>query len=191
MSTAAWSPVSLTVVSAGADAPGPTRLLADRVTEAVCRSLASGGARADVEVVELHRLTADLARSAARGHVGLDLREAVAAVAAADGLVMATPVLAAAPSPVFDAFLAVLGNGLLSGTPVLLALDVGSRRQPPDLTRALCGRLAGVHAVPVPTVVVATPAGRGAAAHGDAERLHARVDRAAAELAAEMRSRRR
>ncbi|MEU9246515.1 hypothetical protein [Streptomyces sp. NPDC048385] len=63
MSTAAWSPVSLAVVSAGAGCPRPTRLLADRVAEAVCRSPAVGGARAQAEVVDLHRLAADLARS--------------------------------------------------------------------------------------------------------------------------------
>ncbi|NKQ23895.1 NAD(P)H-dependent oxidoreductase [Streptomyces galbus] len=95
MSTAAWSPVALAVVSAGVGRPGPTRLLADRVAEAVCRALAAGGARADVEVVELHRLAVDLAHHTTHGRVGLDLREAIAAVVAADGLVVATPVVAA------------------------------------------------------------------------------------------------
>ncbi|MGC2998281.1 hypothetical protein ACPF8X_07790, partial [Streptomyces sp. G35A] len=98
MSTAARSPVSLAVVSAGVGHPCPTRLLADRVTEAVCRSLAVGGARAEVEVVEPHRLAADLAQHTSRGRAGLDLREAVVAAVAADGLVVATPVLAVSPA---------------------------------------------------------------------------------------------
>lgn len=70
--------MSLAVVSAGTGDPRPTRLPADWVAEAVCRSLAAGGARAEVEVVELHRLTADLTRHSSRGRAGLDLREAVA-----------------------------------------------------------------------------------------------------------------
>ncbi|MGA5454661.1 NAD(P)H-dependent oxidoreductase [Streptomyces umbrinus] len=100
MSAGAWSPVSLAVVSAGVGHPHPTRLLADWGAEAVCRSLAAGGARAEVEVLELHRLTADLARHTAHGHVSLDLREAIAAIVGADGLVVATPVLTASPNEV-------------------------------------------------------------------------------------------
>ncbi|WP_051858667.1 NAD(P)H-dependent oxidoreductase [Streptomyces cellulosae] len=190
MSTAVWSPVSLAVVSAGVGGPRPTRLLADWVAEAVCRSLAAGGARAEVEVVELHRLAADLVQHSVRGRASLDLREAVAAVVAADGLVVATPVLAASPSEVFDSFFAVLGDGVLAGMPVLLALNSGSRRQPPDLARVMRGRLAGVHADPVPTVVVAGPADWPATARGDAARLRACIDQAAAELAAAMRAHR-
>src|SRR4051794_6908042 len=78
-----WSPVPLAVVSAGVGYGRPTRLLADRVAEAVCRSLAAGGARAEVEVLELHRLAADLAQYSAHGRVSLDLREAIAAVVTA------------------------------------------------------------------------------------------------------------
>ncbi|MFI6932924.1 NAD(P)H-dependent oxidoreductase [Streptomyces sp. NPDC050287] len=127
MSTAAWSPVSLAVLCAGVGYGHPTRLLADWVAEAVCRSLAAGGARAEVEVLELHRLAVDLAQHSAHDRVSLDLREAIAAVAAADGLVVATPVLAASLSEVFDLFFAALGDEALSGMPVLLALDSGRR----------------------------------------------------------------
>ncbi|MGX1480468.1 UNVERIFIED_CONTAM: NAD(P)H-dependent FMN reductase [Streptomyces canus] len=101
MSTAAWSPVSLAVLCAGVGYGRPARLLADWVAEAVCRSLAADGARAEVEVLELHRLAADLAQNSIQGRVSPDLREAIAAVVAADGLVVATPVLAACPSEVF------------------------------------------------------------------------------------------
>ncbi|MDQ1022765.1 FMN reductase [Streptomyces umbrinus] len=190
MSTAAWSPVSLAVVSAGVGHPRPTRLLADWVAEAVCRSLAAGGARAEVEVLELHRLTADLVQYSAQGRASLDLREAIAAVVAADGLVVATPVLTASPSEVLDSFLAALGDRLLSGVPVLLALNSGSRRQPPNLAQVIRSCLTDVHADPVPTVVVACPADWRATAHGDAVRLRACIDQAAAELAAAMRSHR-
>ncbi|MEU6557150.1 NAD(P)H-dependent oxidoreductase [Streptomyces sp. NPDC046915] len=178
-------------MSAGVGCPRPTRLLADWVAEAVCRSLAAGGARAEVEVLELHRLTADLAQCSAQGRASLDLREAIAAVVASDGLVVATPVLAASPSEVFDSFFAVLGDKVLSGMPVLLALDSGSRWQPADLAQVIRRRLTGAHAAPVPTVVIAGPADWRAAARGDAARLHACIGQAAAELAAAMRSHRR
>ncbi|MER8006694.1 NAD(P)H-dependent oxidoreductase [Streptomyces sp. NPDC094149] len=186
MSTAIWTPVSLAVVSAGTGDLRPTRLLADWVAEAVCRSLAAGGARAEVEVVELHRLTADLARHASRGRAGPDLREAVAAVVTADGLVVGTPVLAASPSRVFDLFFAVFGDGILRGMPVLLALNGDSCRQPPDPAQAVRRRLSDVHAAPMPTVVVACPADWQATAPSVAGRLHVRIGRAPAELAAAM-----
>lgn len=190
MSTAAWSPVSLAVICAGVGYGRPTRRLADWVTEAVCRSLAAGGARAEVEVLELHRLAADLAQHSAQGRAGLDLREAIAAVVTADGLVVATPVLAASPSEVFDSFFAALGDKVLCGMPVLLALNSGSRRRPPDLVQVMRRRLTEVHADPVPTVVVAGPADWRATAHGDAARLRACIDRAAVELAVAMSSHR-
>lgn len=190
MSTAAWSPVSLAVICAGVGHGCPTRLLADWVAEAVCRSLAAGGARAEVEVLELHRLAADLAQHSTHDRASLDLREAIAAVVAADGLIAATPVLDASPSEVFDSFLAVLGHGVLSGMPVLLALDSGSRRQPADLAQVMRGRLTSVHADPVPTIVVAGPADRQTTAHGDGARLRACIAQGAAELAVAMNSHR-
>jgi FMN reductase len=53
------------------------------------------------------------------------------------------------------------------------------------------GRLTGVHAHPVPTTVVAAPADRQPSASGDEDGLHARIDRAACEPAAAMRTYRR
>ncbi|WP_086560873.1 NAD(P)H-dependent oxidoreductase [Streptomyces africanus] len=191
MSTAAWSPVSLAVLCAGVGYGRSTRLLADWVSEAVCRSLAAGGARAEVEVLELHRLAADLAQHSTHDRVSLDLREAIAAVVTADGLVVATPVVAASPSKAFDSFFDVIGDKVLSGMPVLLALDSSSRRQPPDLAQVMRRRLTSVHAEPMPTIVVARPADWQATALNDAARLRACIDRAAVELAVAMRSHRR
>jgi FMN reductase len=190
MSAAAWSPVSLAVLCAGVGYGCSTRLLADCVAEAVCRSLAAGDARAEVEVLELHRLAADLAQCSAQGRASLDLREAIAVVVTADGLVVATPVLAASPSGVFDSFFAVLGDRVLSGMPVLLALDSGFHRQPSDLAQVMRRRLTSVHAEPVPTVVVAGPADWQTTVDSEAARLRACIDRAAVELATAMRSRR-
>ncbi|MER6187940.1 NAD(P)H-dependent oxidoreductase [Streptomyces sp. NPDC001652] len=164
--------------------------LADRVAESVCRSLAAGGVCVEVEVLELHRPAADLAQYCAQGRASLDLREAIAAVVTADGLVLAPPALAASPSKVFDAFFAVLGGRVRSGVLVLLVLNSGSHRQPPDLAQVMRTRLTSVHAEPVPTVVVAGPADWQSAAGGNAGRLRAGIDRAAVEFATAMRSRR-
>ncbi|MEW2077081.1 NAD(P)H-dependent oxidoreductase [Streptomyces sp. NPDC013433] len=127
---------------------------------------------------------AALAQHTSHGRAGLDLREA------ADGLVVATPVLAASPSELFDSFLAVLEDGVLSGMPVLPALNSSSRRQPPDLTQVLRRRLTGVHADPVPTIVVAGPADWQATARSDGGGLHTCIDQAAVEPAEAMRSHR-
>ena len=189
MSRSAWSPVSLAVLCAGAGYARPTRLLADRITESVCGVLAAGGVRVEVEVLELGRLVADLAQCTTGGQASLDLREAIAAVVAADGLVVATPVVVTSPSDVFASFFDLLRGGLLSGMPVLLAANSGSRWQPPDIGQVLRGRLTCLHAEPVPTVVVAGPADWQKPAHGGSGRLRERIDQAAAELAAVLVSR--
>jgi FMN reductase len=103
---------------------------------------------------------------------------------------VATPVLAASPSEVFDSFFAVLGDKVLSGMPVLLALSSGSRWQPSDLAQVMRRRLTSVHAEPVATVVVAGPADGRPTAQTDAARLRACIDQGAAELAVAMRSHR-
>ncbi|RSM38386.1 hypothetical protein DMA12_33110 [Amycolatopsis balhimycina DSM 5908] len=180
---------SLAVLCAGAGYARPTRLLADRITESVCAVLAAGGVRAEVEVLELGRLAPDLAQCAAGGQASLDLREAIAVVVTADGLVVATPVVATSPSDVFTSFFGILRGGVLSGMPVLLAANSGSRRQPPDIGPVLRGRLSCLHAEPVPTVVVAGPQDWQEPADGGSGRLRERIDQATAELAAVLVSR--
>ncbi|HEX6359641.1 NAD(P)H-dependent oxidoreductase [Actinophytocola sp.] len=184
MSRSAWSPVSLAVLCAGAGYARPTRLLADQIAESVCGVLMAGGVRAEVEVLELGRLAADLAQCATRGQTSLDLREAIAAVVAADGLVVATPVVGVSPSDVFESFFDVLDGGVLSGMPVLLAVNSGSRWQPPDIGRVLRKRLACLYAEPVPTVVVAGLADWEGPAPDGSTQLRERIDQAAVELAA-------
>lgn len=124
-------------------------------------------------------------------HASLDLREAIAAAVAADGLVVATPVVATSPSDVFESFFAVLDDCVLSGVPVLLAVNSGSRWQPPDIEQVMRGRLTCLHAEPVPTVVVAGPADWEESPSGATTRLREHIDQAAAELAAAMSSHRR
>jgi FMN reductase len=184
MSPSVRSPVSLAVISAGVGYPRPTRLLADQIAESVYRALTSGGARVEMEVLELHRLATDLAHHSTVGHLSLDLCEAVTVVAAADGLVVATPVVVASPSDLFASFFDLLEDGALSGMPVLLAANSGSRWQPPDIGRVTRRRLTRLHAKPVPTVVVAGPEDWEGPAHSCSRRLREHITRAAAEFAA-------
>jgi len=174
---------SLVVISAGMGEPCPTRRLADQIAASVCRSLAARGERVELEVVELRRLATDLAHHSARGHPSPDLREAIAAAAEADGLVVATPVVVASPSDVFGSFFGAFEDGGMSGIPVLLAATCRSPWRSPDVGRVLRGHLARLHAEPVPTVVV-TGAGRREGPADGVARLRGRIDRAAAELAA-------
>jgi FMN reductase len=183
--------MSLVVISAGIGDLCLTRLLADQIAESACWSLTAGGARVEVEVLELRRLATDLAQHSALGHVSPDLCEAIAAVAAADGLVVVTPVVGASPSDVFESFFGVLEDGVLSGAPVLLAATSHSRGQSPDVGRAMRGRLTRLHAELVPTVVVAGPEDWEGSADSGSRRLRDRIDQAAAELAATVGSPRR
>ena len=184
MSAPARSLVSLVVISAGVGDSCPTRLLADQIAESVCWALTAGGVRAEVEVLELRRLAADLVQHSAQGHATPDLREAVAAVAAADGLVVATPAAIASPHDVFESFLGVLDDGVLSGVPVLLAAASDTRWQPPGIEQAMRDRLTCLRTEPVRTVVVAGPEDWDGSADGGRRRLRERIDQAAAELAA-------
>lgn len=86
-------------------------------------------------MLELYRLTADLAQHSAQGCASLDLGEAIAAVVASGGLVVATPVLAAPPSEVFDSFVAVLGDGVLSGCRCWWRWTAASARSRPTSRR--------------------------------------------------------
>lgn len=184
--TIAFGSRSLVVVSAGVGEPCPTRLLADRIAEVVCRSLEVRGQIVELEVIELRRLATDLAQHVEQGHASLDLREAVEAVVAADGLVVATPVAVASPGDLFASFFDVLGNGGLSGMPVLVGVTCGSRWQLPEVRQVMRGRLARLHAELVSTVVVAGEDWEGSA--DSVEHLRGRIDQAAAELVAAMSS---
>lgn len=84
-----------------------------------------------------------------------------------------------------------LRGRVLAGMPALLAANSGSRRPPPDIGPVLRGRLTRLPAGPVPTVVVAGPQDWLEPADGVSGRPRARIEQAAAELAAVLVSRRR
>jgi FMN reductase len=163
----------LVVVSAGLSNPSSTKLLADRLTTATVEALE------DVEVthIELRHLAHQLTDQLLTGFPGPELAAAEAAVAAADGLVVVTPVFSASYSGLFKTFFDVLETGALDGTPVLVAATAGTARHSLVLEHALRPLFTYLHAVVVPTGVFA------ATDDFAGTDLDRRISRAAGELA--------
>lgn len=174
------STLRLVAVTAGMSQPSSTRLLTDRLTEAVRRDLADRdpGTEVKLETIELRDLAVDIAHAMVTGFAGGRLREALDAVAQADGLVAVTPVFTASYSGLFKSFFDVLDKEALDGTPVLIAATGGTARHSLALEHALRPMFAYLRAVVVPTAVYAASED-----WGHADGLTPRVDRAAGELA--------
>ncbi|WP_020120694.1 FMN reductase [Streptomyces canus] len=167
--------MKLVVVSAGLSVPSSTRLLGDRLAAAVGRA-----AEVHTQVVELRELAVEIAQNFTNGFPGRALAAAQEAVAAADGLIVVTPVFSASYSGLFKSFFDVLDPEALAGKPVLIAATGGSARHSLVLEHALRPLFAYLKAVVVPTGVYAASEDWGA------EGLDGRIERAAGELTALM-----
>lgn len=176
--------MKLVVVTAGLTQPSSTRLLADRLTEAVAR-------RTDVEVrvVELRDLAVDIANNFVTGFAGARLREAIGAVTEADGLIAVTPIFSGSYSGLFKSFFDVLETGALAGKPVLIAATGGTARHSLALEHALRPLFAYLRAVVVPTAVYAASEDWGGGRDAFTDGLGERIARAADELAGLLRTR--
>ncbi|WP_031045291.1 CE1759 family FMN reductase [Streptomyces sp. NRRL F-5650] len=176
--------MKLVVVSAGLSVPSSTRLLGDRLAAvAAPAATAPEPAPADVRVIELRDLAVEIAHTFTNGFPGPALADAFAEVAAADGLIVVTPVFSASYSGLFKSFfdaLSVTDEDALAGKPVLIAATGGTARHSLVLDHALRPLFAYLKAVVVPTGVYAASEDWGA------EGLDARIGRAATELAALM-----
>jgi len=169
------------VVTAGLSQPSSTRLLADRLADAVTARLAEQGEHVLIEVVELRTLAHALADNLLTGFPTGELKAAVRTVAEADALVAVTPVFTASYSGLFKMFFDVLDKDSLSGKPTLVAATAGTARHSLVLDHALRPLFSYLHAVVVPTGVFAATEDFGSTSAG---RLQQRVERAAAELSA-------
>ncbi|MGW0710309.1 FMN reductase [Streptomyces sp. NPDC002643] len=189
MSTDTAQPLRLAVVSAGLSVPSSTRLLADRLTEAVRQQLAETGSEVEVQVVELRDLATDIANNLVTGFPSSTLEEAIETVTSADGLIAVTPVFSASYSGLFKSFFDVIDNDALTGKAVLAAATGGTARHSLALEHALRPLFAFLRAVVVPTTVYAASEDWGGNGDPLTDTLPNRIVRAAGELAGLMRGR--
>ncbi|SDR24391.1 FMN reductase [Thermostaphylospora chromogena] len=178
--------MQIAAVSGGLNRPSSTRLLADRLTEAVRREFADER-EVEVAVVELRELAVDIAHNLVTGFPGPKLRAALDTVTGADALVAVTPIFAASYSGLFKSFFDVVEPGALTGMPVLIAATGGTRRHSLALEHAMRPLFAHLRTLVAPTAVFAAPEDWGDGAD-DAD-LPARIARAAGELAMLVRHR--
>jgi FMN reductase len=172
----------IVVVSGGLSVPSSTRLLADRISDAVTTQVSARGEQAEVAVVELRELATDLAVSMTTGGLPTPaLHAATELLASADGVVAVTPVFAASYSGLFKSFIDVLDPELLTGVPVLIAATAGTARHSLVLDHAMRPLFSHLHAVVVPTGVFAATDDFGGPG---SDELTGRIGRAASELAA-------
>lgn len=172
---------TLAVVTAGLSQPSSTRLLADRLADAVTRRLAASGDDALVEVVELRPLAHALADNLVTGFPNAELEAAISTVTNADALIAVTPIFTASYSGLFKTFFDVIDKNALAGKPTLIGATAGTARHSLALDHAVRPLFGYLRAVVVPTGVFAATEDFGATTDN---RLGERIDRAAGELTA-------
>ncbi|GAA4563046.1 FMN reductase [Micromonospora coerulea] len=176
---------TIAVISAGLRQPSSTRMLADRLADAVRRELERLGAEVDVELIELRDHAHDLVNNLLVGYPSEELERVQEIVLRSDALVAVTPTFSGSYNGIFKMFVDVLDDTALVDKPVLVAATGGTGRHSLVLEHALRPLFSYLRAVVVPTAVFAAPEDWGA---GDAAQssLGRRIDRAAGELAREV-----
>ncbi|MEU4496588.1 FMN reductase [Streptomyces sp. NPDC023998] len=175
--------LKLVAVSAGLSVPSSTRLLADRLTEAVRGTLAERDVEVQVRVVELRELAVPIANHLVTGFPAPALGEAIEAVTEADGLIAVTPVFKASYSGLFKSFFDLIEPDALTGKPVLIAATGGTARHSLVLEHALRPLFAYLRALVLPTTVYAASEDWGETGDTLTDTLPVRIERAGGELA--------
>jgi len=183
---------SIAIVSAGLSVPSSTRMLADRLGQAVTSRLADDGVTAEVTTVELRDLAQDITNNLLTGFPSPRLAAALEAVTGADGVVFVTPIFSTSYSGLFKSFIDVIEPDALTGMPVVIAATGGTERHSLALDYAMRPLFTYLHSVVVPTGVYAASSdwgSTGARSTGTEGLggLPERIDRAAGELAALVR----
>jgi len=173
---------TVAVVSAGLSEPSSTKLLADRLVQAVRREGARRGLRIEVVDVPLRGLARPIADTLVTGFPPPALQSALDAVDSADGLIAVTPVFSASYSGLFKSFFDVADPQGFAGKPVLLAATGGSARHSLVLDYAMRPLFAYFKAEPVATGVFAATADFGSDEHGRG--LDQRIEQAGRQLIA-------
>lgn len=176
----------LTIVAGGLREPSSTRLLADRVDEAVRSELADQGISATSTVIELRTLGRSIMDAMLTGFAGAELEAAFDTVGDAGGLIAVTPAFNASYGGLFKSFFDVLPEETLSDMPVLIAATGGTERHSLVLEHAMRPMFSYLHAIVSPTGVYAATDDFGA--QHSASGLSERIGRAAADYARLLRS---
>ncbi|WP_394768278.1 FMN reductase [Lacisediminihabitans sp.] len=177
----------IAVISAGLSQPSSTRLLADRIAQATVRRLAEQGVDATVDVVELRDTAQDVTNNMLTGFANQKLEAVIESVTSADGLIAVTPIFTTSYSGLFKSFIDVLDPQALADMPVLIAATGGSERHSLALDYAIRPLFSYLHASTVPTAVYAASSDWGNGADAATSSLPERIERAAGELAAQVR----
>ena len=177
---------TVAVVSAGLSEPSSTRLLADRLAQAVRRDGARRGVRIEIVDVPLRELARGIADTFVTGFAPPALQSALDAVQSADALIAVTPVFSASYSGLFKSFFDAADPQGFAGKPVLLAATGGSARHSLVLDYAMRPLFAYLMAEPVATGVFAATAdfGGDSASDADAGSLDHRIEQAGSQLMA-------
>ncbi|MBA4861648.1 FMN reductase [Streptomyces sp. PSKA54] len=175
--------MKLVVVSAGLSVPSSTRLLADRLTDAVHEEMADQDHKVEVDVIELRALAVPIANNLVTGFPPPQLATTIETVTSADGLIAVTPVFTASYSGLFKSFFDLIDPHALTGKPVLIAATGGTARHSLVLEHALRPLFTYLRAVVVPTAVYAASEDWGSGSDAYAEGLPARIRRAGGEMA--------
>jgi FMN reductase len=169
----------IAVVSSGLSQPSSTRLLADRLAQAVQRRLADEEVEVTVDVVELRDLAHDITNNLVTGFAAPKLEAALETITSADGLIAVTPIFTTSYSGLFKSFVDILDPQSLTGMPVLIGATGGTERHSLALDYAMRPLFGYLHAVVVPTSVYAASSDWGTAEGS----LPERIERAAGEFA--------
>jgi FMN reductase len=173
---------TVAVISAGLSEPSSTRLLADRLAQAVRRDGARSGLRIDVIDLPLRSVARQIADMLVTGFPPPALKSALDAVHSADALIAVTPVFSASYSGLFKSFFDIADPQGFVGKPVLLAATGGSARHSLVLDYAMRPLFAYLKADVLPTAVFAATADFGSDAGGRS--LDERIDLAGRQLVA-------
>lgn len=166
----------LAIVNAGISDPSSTKLLADRIAQAVSGTAGRRGHQVQVDTIDLRELLPELSGALASGLLGPRFTAAVDTLRRADGVIASTPVYKAGPSGLFTSFFQVLDNDLLIAKPVALAATAGTARHALVVDEQLRSLFAYLRSLAVPTSVFASTE------DWQDKALGSRVDRAAFEL---------
>jgi FMN reductase len=175
-------PTRIVILSAGTGNPSSTRQLTDRIAQKSLDLLEGGGAAATASAIELGPLAVDTARAAVAGFPSEAVQEAIDRLAAADAIVVGTPVYKAGMSGLLKTFVDILDNDLIVAKPVLLAATGGTPRHALVIDDGMRPLFAYMRALTLPTSVYAAPEDWGS------PELGRRIERAATELAVVVRA---